>query len=428
MATLLITALSYFIACSKDDDNDDTSNTIKQVVTGNLHTCAIIDNNTVKCWGLGNNGSLGYGNTNDIGDDETPDSIDVVNFGTGRTAKQIAAGSEHTCAVLDNNTVKCWGNGGAGRLGYGNTNDIGDDETPDSIGVVNLGTGRTAKQIAAGGEHTCAVLDNNTVKCWGLGNNGRLGYGNTNDIGDDETPDNIGVVNLGTGRTAKQIAAGGEHTCAVLDNDTVRCWGNGGAGRLGYGNTNDIGDDETPDSIGVVNLGIGRNAEQITTGNLHTCAMLDDDSVKCWGLSDNGRLGYGNTNDIGDDETPDSIGVVNLGIGRTAKQVAAGGEHTCAVLDDDSLKCWGLGNNGRLGYGNINNIGDNETPDTIGIVSLESSRTTEQIATGDEHTCAMLSNNSVKCWGNGNLGRLGYGNTNDIGDDETPDSIGTINL
>ena len=98
-------------------------------------------------------------------------------------------------------------------------------ETPDSVGYVNLGTGRTAKQISCGGQHTCVILDNDEVKCWGLGLYGRLGYGNTNHIGDDETPDSVGYVNLGTGRTAKQINCGGFHMCAILDNNEVKCWG-----------------------------------------------------------------------------------------------------------------------------------------------------------------------------------------------------------
>ena len=129
------------------------------------------------------------------------------------------------------------GIGEFGQLGYGNTNTIGDDETPDTVGVVNLG--QTASAITAGGSHTCAILADNTVKCWGRGNNGQLGYGNIDNIGDNETPNTVGVVNLG--QTAKAITAGGSsqfgggHTCALLADNTVKCWGFGRFGRLGYG-------------------------------------------------------------------------------------------------------------------------------------------------------------------------------------------------
>jgi len=101
----------------------------------------------------------------------------------------------------------------------------------------------------------------------------------------------------------------------------------------------------------------------------HTCAVLDDHSVRCWGFGDDGRLGYGNTNDVGDDETPGSAGPVNLGPGRTAVAVSAGRWHSCALMDTGDVRCWGEGS--FLGYGNSTTIGDNETPDTAGPVSLE---------------------------------------------------------
>ena len=109
--------------------------------------------------------------------------------------------------------------------------------------------------LDAGSFHACALLDNGQVRCWGLGTLGQLGYGNTDTIGDDEPPGSVGTVDLGGGRTARAIAAGNVHTCALLDNGRVRCWGGGASGRLGYGNTDTIGDDETPGGFGPVALG-----------------------------------------------------------------------------------------------------------------------------------------------------------------------------
>ena len=88
------------------------------------------------------------------------------------------------------------------------------------------------------------------MRCWGLGTRGRLGYGDTQNVGDDELPENAGDVPVGG--TVVAIAAGGAHTCALLDAGKVRCWGANGNGELGYGHTADIGDDETPDSAGDV--------------------------------------------------------------------------------------------------------------------------------------------------------------------------------
>ena len=121
-----------------------------------------------------------------------------------RSAKggQLVAGSYHTCAILNDDTVKCWGSGGGlagGKLGYGDTNDRGDEanEMGNNLPVVDLGSGKTAKQLVAGEHHTCAILNDDTVKCWGygggtidglrfaLGGSGQLGYGDTNNRGDE---------------------------------------------------------------------------------------------------------------------------------------------------------------------------------------------------------------------------------------------------
>ena len=392
------------------------------------HTCALLAEASVRCWGFGGAGRLGYASTSTIGDDEDPGSVGPVDLGVGRTAKAVSAGAFHTCALLGDDRVHCWGFGGEGRLGYASTGTIGDDEPPGSVGPVDLGAARTAKAISAGGGHSCALLDDNAVRCWGFGSDGRLGHPSRINIGDDETPGSVGPVNLGAGRSAKAISAGQSHTCALLDDDTVRCWGFGANGQLGYGNTNTVGDNETPGSVGPVDLGAGRSAKAISAGDGHTCALLDEGSVRCWGFAGNGRLGYANTADIGDNETPGSVPSVDFGPGRTAKAISAGGGHSCALLDDGSVRCWGFGANGRLGYANTNDVGDDEAPASVGPVNLGPGRTAVAISAGGRHTCARLDDSTVRCWGSGANGRLGYCNEADIGDDEAPGSVGAVNL
>jgi alpha-tubulin suppressor-like RCC1 family protein len=346
----------------------------------------------------------------------------------GRTAIAVALGEAHTCALLDNRSVRCWGSGADGRLGYANTTTIGDNELPSSVGTVDLGVGRTAVAITAGADHTCAILDTGAVRCWGLGIDGQLGYGNTDTIGDTETPGSISPVDLGPGRKAVAISAGGSRTCAVLDNGAVRCWGENAFGGLGYGNTDPIGDNETPGSVSPVALGTGRTAVAITAGNGHTCALLDNGRVRCWGYPGDGRLGYGNTAVIGDNETPGSVSPVNLGAGRTAVALSAGGPDTCAVLDNGRVRCWGLNDLGQLGYGNTASIGDNEFPGSVGPVELGTGRKAVAISTGGAHTCALLDTGRLRCWGFGTVGQPGYGNTDDIGDNETPATVGPVEL
>ena len=394
--------------------------TATAIAASSSHTCALLSTGDVHCWGYGSYGQLGYGNTHSIGDDETPASAGNVPLGGRATA--IAAGGHHTCALLSTGDVRCWGLGNSGQLGYGNTYTIGDNETPASAGNVPLGGKATA--ITAGSYHTCALLTTGDVRCWGEGTSGQLGYGNTNRIGDNETPASAGNVPLGVPLGAKvtAITAGSYHTCALLSTGDVRCWGEGFYGRLGYGNTNSIGDDETPASAGNVQFGGGAIA--IAAGEYHTCALLTSGSLRCWGDGANGQLGYGNTHNIGDRDVPLFAGGVPLGAQATA--ITAGDAHTCAVLTTGDVRCWGSGGNGRLGYGNTTNIGNDETPATTGNITLGAKATA--IAAGDSHTCALLTTGGVRCWGYGYYGQLGYGNTNTIGDDETPATAGNVNL
>jgi alpha-tubulin suppressor-like RCC1 family protein len=377
----------------------------------------------VRCWGFSGNGQVGYGNTGVVGDDEPPAAAGPVDLGAGRTAKALAVGDYHTCAILDDGNVRCWGYGNEGQLGYGSRNHVGDNELPSALGPVYLGTGRTATAITAGGNHTCAVLDDGTVRCWGLGLYGQLGTGATDSIGDGELPGELDPVDLG-GHTATAITAGAFHTCALLDDGTVKCWGLGGNGQLGYASTAGVIDPASKPNP----VDLGAQAVAITAGATHTCALLVGGSVRCWGLNDLGELGYGNTKSIGDNEAPSTAGPVDLGPGRTAIAISAGGEHACAVLDTGDVRCWGSGLFGQLGYGNLANIGDDESPASVAPVDLGPDAQVTAIAAGVYHTCVRLEDRSVRCWGNGEDGRLGLCSLANIGDDETPASAGRVDL
>ena len=412
---LIVAAVGGVLVRSSGPGVAASTVSITQIAAGAMHTCALLDTGRVRCWGWGGSGQLGFGNTENIGDDETPGSVGEVNVGGPVT--EIATGQFHTCALLDAGGVRCWGGSRYGQLGYVNTENVGDDETPASAGDVDVGG--TVIQITAGGYHTCALLDTGGVRCWGSGGDGQLGYANTEDIGDDETPASAGEVNIG-GRVT-QIAAGTAHTCALLDTGTVRCWGSSVFAQLGYANTENIGDDETPASAGDIN--VGGTVTQIAAGTAHTCALLDTGTVRCWGSAGaSGQLGYANFENIGDDETPASAGDVD--VGGKVTQVATGTLHTCVLLDTGGVRCWGLSSSGQLGYRNTKTIGDNEHPAEAGNVNVGG--TVSQITTGALHTCALLSSGGVRCWGLGSRGQLGYANTEDVGDNERPRSAGDV--
>jgi alpha-tubulin suppressor-like RCC1 family protein len=228
------------------------------------------------------------------------------------------------------------------------------------LAYVNLGVSRTAKQLAVGPQTTCAILDNDELKCWGYNGYGQLGYDDTTSRGNTGgSMAGLGYVNLGAGRTAKQVSLSYVHSCAVLDNDQIKCWGRNNYGQLGYDDTTTRGNTGgSMAALGYVDLGVGRTAKFVSAGDSFTCAILDNDQVKCWGINSSGQLGYDDTTTRGNTGgSMAALGYVNLGVGRTAKKISLGYSYACAVLDNDQVKCWGANSSGQLGYDDLNNRG-----------------------------------------------------------------------
>jgi alpha-tubulin suppressor-like RCC1 family protein len=388
---------------------------VTQIAAGWEHTCVLTDRGTVRCWGKGEDGRLGYGNTANIGDDELASAGGDIDL--GGHAIQITAGERHTCAILVGGAVRCWGSGEFGKLGHGNTKSIGDDETPAAVGDVPVGA--PVKQIAAGGRHTCALLDSGDVRCWGQGRPNQLGYGGViwEDIGDDETPAKKGNVELGAKAVQLALLPGG--TCALLETGAVRCWG----GHLveGGDDPDELSPEETEVPARLKNVVIGAPVKELAGGD-HLCALLESGSVRCFGFGANGALGYPEVSGITLYEGFKKHGDVQVG-GKVVK-LAVGGEHTCAILEGGAVRCWGNGHLGKLGYGSTRNVGELDVPAAAGDVDVGGP--VVDIAAGGLHTCALLESGAVRCWGSGAKGQLGYGNTKDIGDDEPPAAAGDV--
>jgi alpha-tubulin suppressor-like RCC1 family protein len=288
----------------------------------------VLDNDAVKCWGLNDDGQLGVGDIAARGDGagEMGDALPAVSLGlaAGVRVVAIAAGDAHSCVLLSSGAVQCWGAGANGRLGSGNEDSRGDGagELGAMLPNVDIGAGRTAKAISVGAAHTCVIRDLNDVVCWGVGATGRLGTGAEDDIGDGagEMGAALTAVPLGAARTAVALSAGRLHTCVVLDNNTVKCWGGGTSGRLGTGNQDNIGDqpDELGDNLAAIALGTSRTARAVVAGVAHTCVVLDTWQLKCFGLGSSGRLGSGSTSTLGDgaNEMGDNLTSVHLGTDR----------------------------------------------------------------------------------------------------------------
>jgi alpha-tubulin suppressor-like RCC1 family protein len=413
----------------------------KKIVTGASHACALLTDGNVKCWGDNSYGQLGLGDTDWRGDhaDEMGDFLPTVDLDAPDAVTQIAAGAQHTCALLYKGVVKCWGDNQYGQLGLGDEEPRGDGpgEMGAALPAVWLSSTYTATQIVAGGAHTCALLGDGSVKCWGLNDSGQLGHGTSFNRGDDalEMGTYLTAVSLGTGRTAVQLAAGLSHTCALLDDDSVKCWGNNAFGQLGQGSQFNRGDDqlEMGTYLSAIQLGTGRTARSIAAGYQHTCALLDDDSVKCWGQNDFGQLGNGDEEDRGDEPAEMGNALPAIGFGLVLdppSKIAAGGYHTCALLGTN-LRCWGMGTSGQLGLGDSADRGDDagEMGSSL-TVDLSSTRDPVQVAAGWQFTCARFGNNRIKCWGSNVNGQLGLGDPTMRGTDPSDmgDALPQIDL
>ena len=414
---------------------------VLSLAAGRGHTCALLDGGNVKCWGLNGSGQLGLGDNNGRGDDtgEMGHNLPKVNLNdadnTVHTAQSLAVGGYHTCAILDDGSVKCWGFNYNGQLGLGDGKKADSYNTPQAV---NLGTNSltsapyTAQSLAAGDNHTCAILDDGSVRCWGRNTNGQLGLGHTTNqsASQAQAQNTPQAVNLGTNSltsasyTAESLALGGDHTCAILDDGSVKCWGNNPSGQLGLGHTTNQNSPQTVNSLGT-------SVQSLAGGEAHTCALLDNGSVKCWGNNTSGQLGLGNTTG---QNTPQAVG---LGTDRTARKLFLGNRSACVVLDNDEVKCWGENGGGHLGQGNRSvldmnefgithaevkdsnkNFGNEagETVSTLPAINLGTDQTTGNahtaisLAIGEYHICAILDNGSVKCWGHNSYGQLGQGN------------------
>ncbi len=442
--------------------------TANAVVVGRASVCALMDNGRVVCWGSNSKvweeehppssppppttsaaGLLGIGKpptgTGAVASVGTAplqmgDALVLVDFGnvpnvvpvTPIKAVRLAMGGTHACAILDNATVRCWGNNADGRLGQVNTGAsavIGDasGEIANPLTAINFGTGKTPVEIAAGRDHTCAILNDNTVKCWGKNTNNQLGIQSTNSVG-DELNEIAGIagptLGLGIGITPVSLAAGGAFTCVLLSDGKVKCWGDNRSGQLGVSSTAVPTQIHTPQNVA---FGGTLKAKALTAGAAHACALLDDQSVRCWGLNTSRELGNGATTSAAGTLVTPTFGGNHRAMAIAATSV---GFHTCAYLDDGTVKCWGLNHVGQLGLGDA--TVQSSSADAVAVTTTCGNGQldrfelcdnnwicndtcdgydTHPLALGTGYSCSILDDASVKCWGAANLsGQLGLGN------------------
>lgn len=319
-------------------------------------------------------------------------------------ASKIDAGFDHTCAILTNDTVQCWGGNAAGQLGA--------DPTVTPTGSVNVPGIGNPIDIAAGHQFSCAIVGatpadtSGSVKCWGRGGTGQLG--------NNATADSAMPVSVSGLSAAIQISARAHHVCALLANGQVMCWGEGTAGQLGNNATTNSPVPVAAQSIGPDNYMITpavTKAHQVSTGETHTCARVSTSNgsaglgVKCWGATNHGELGNGapfcQVGEICDPKGPNPKPQSVNGVTQAA-HLAVGGHHSCVVLTTGGVRCWGQGNQGQLGNGQISH---SNVPVTVSSLSGAAN-----VSAGSEFSCASAGG-VLSCWGMNNAGQLGNGGT-----------------
>jgi hypothetical protein len=348
------------------------------VSAGFEHTCAIAGGK-VKCWGLNDHGQLGDGTTTD-----RPTPVDVALQGD---ATAISAGYVHTCAVAGAaKEVWCWGDNTTGALGDGTT---AQRTSPVKVG----GSLSDVDAIAAGGGantganvtyygHTCAISHGH-VLCWGGNDSGELGVRGVA----SSTPVQVGGSGL-TG-AATSLAAGDRHTCAV-DAGALWCWGANFAGQLGNGQTTTT---PNPDPQRAIQSG----ATLAAAGAEHSCGIAAS-KLSCWGDNSSGQINAGTNSPLGEPSP------VALSFGVQPAGVAGGGNHTCVVGADGTVTCFGANGSGQLGASvSVRGLF------TLGVPPASPLPPASAVTAGFAHTCALLADGGVQCWGANDHGQLGTG-------------------
>jgi len=388
---------------------------MRGLASGYGHTCAITAARAVQCWGLNDSGQSG--DTSLRYQAATP--VDVQ--GLPGPVRALATGANHSCALLEDGRVSCWGDNRLGQLGDGSS-----VEARATAGEVQ-GLGAAVTRIEAGDQHTCALLADGGVRCWGHNRFGQLGDDSTSNrtrpVAVQGLPGPVRALAGGTDSSCAvmhtgalycwgpqyplgafvdgslrarlypgfetgyvDVEAGAYHFCALAGNGAVRCIGENVYGQFGTGPIDgSLGVDSPP--------GLAADVAQLSAGGDHTCARSASGTVQCWGDNRFGQLGI------------DAISVRLVptqvsGLTRGIRAVGVGSYHACALTDAGAVHCWGANNAGQLGDGS-----DRLRLTPVAVPALSSG--VRALATGGASNCAITAERRAQCWGANFQGQLG---------------------
>ncbi len=391
---------------------------------GSFHTCWVELVGSAHCMGRGSLGRLGYGNTEDVGDDELTISSMQIDLRRSEQATEqdglacpilqiepfswvveMILGTDHSCMLYANGRMQCWGSARDGRLGTGQSGVVGISVPP--LGAKFVPTNERIVQGSAYGG-TCVLTTTGKVFCYGDGSYGQNGLGTTDSTGQDTTLQDLLPVDVSSPFIAvSHVSRGSAHTCATLVDGSLRCWGEGSAGKTGQGNEVDIGGSSSrPVADGVIIRLGNHHANKVDCFRSHTCASTAEGAMYCFGFGGYGRLGYGSYSHVGDNEAADSRGAISFGQGSEhVIDFGLGFQFSCALLQSGQVTCWGRNEHFQLGI--LDDASSKATPQNV----AQGNESAIALAVSHDHACAVWADGGVSCWGSNELGRLGYGDT-----------------
>jgi alpha-tubulin suppressor-like RCC1 family protein len=337
-----------------------------QLAAGAGHTC-LLSGGRVRCWGAGQFGQIGKVVDGVFSLSGQPVEVD----GLGAEVISISAGAYHTCAVTSAGKVLCWGQNDSGQLG---PRTASDPSVPAEVAYAV-----PAAAVSAGAGHTCLLTSAGEAACWGSNTAGQLGDGTTQP---GAAPQKVKDLP----ETIRSLSLGTDFSCAVGQSGKVYCWGRGARQEDGK-------DMLENSSLPLLVPGLPGAATQVAAGGYHACAMIQGGAVWCWGTGDAAPL-------------VDSRAAQVNGLSGPAAAITAGDGHTCALLASGEVACWGDNYFDQLatGDGLSSGLATNGTPLLIKGVSSAA-----VIDAGSGHTCALIADGTIHCWGDGSSGQLGDG-------------------
>jgi alpha-tubulin suppressor-like RCC1 family protein len=384
----------------------------------------VTDDKRTKCWGGNHYGALGNGDRNDRGGQPNQMGANLPYTDWAGNIKYAHAGlnGAGTFALMEDGSVQTVGNYHVAVTcqevaQWSQLTGQGSNGATFAI-TIDLGS-KVVKDLYAQ-NYACIVADDDKYYCWGYNNNGQLGLGHSDHIGDGagECGDNLVATDLGTGLTVKRAYLGSDHQCVQFTDDRVKCWGRNSHGVLGmekadshWGNQpNQMGD-----NLPFVDLG-DYVPRQLFPMSYSTCMWTTNDKAVCWGKGTDGALGLGTTGEnIGDGpgEMGNNLQPVDFGFDRFPVDMSCAVGHCCVILNDDAVVCWGPCWHGGSQCGNsASAIGD--SPDEVGenfvAVDFTGLPSPKKLMTMGQNSCAQFEDNTFACWGRNYYGELGQGN------------------